>query len=91
MVDIDRLLTPHIAAKRLGLPEDRSGVRQINRLIQAGKLKAENHGTGKQRPRWRIRESALAEYMRGVTEAPERKDVPEVRFLRQERRDRLHR
>lgn len=86
----DPLLTPRTAAKRLGLPDNRSGVRQVNRLIDAKRLRAENHGAGSQRPRWRIRESALQEYLRSVTAAPEQKDDSEVHFLRQERRDRLH-
>ena len=48
-------------ARILGL-NDETGRRRVRRLINAGKLRGEDHGTGEQ-PYWMIPETALRDYL----------------------------
>ena len=89
----DRSLSTDQVAKRIGL-DGRAGQRQVVRLIEAGKLPAVNVSSGDQRPRWKVRESAVAEWIAshgafsGGDEAEPKEKRPAGNFLRQERRER---
>ncbi|MFF4403635.1 helix-turn-helix domain-containing protein [Streptomyces sp. NPDC001404] len=58
-------LTTGQAAKRIG-----STPQHVRRLITAGRLNAINIAKGDGRPRFRIAESAVVEYLRGAQVAP---------------------
>lgn len=55
---IEKTFTPPALAKLWGVHSDK-----IRRWIEAGKLSASNLGEGESRPRWRITESAAAEFL----------------------------
>ena len=56
-----RLLTVAQVARIMGL-DDPNGRRRVRRLIKAKKIRAEDHGTGRQ-PYWLIPETALRDYL----------------------------
>ncbi len=54
----DRLYSPPQAQKTFGIPAD-----TLRRLIAAGKLPAVNVSIGSEKPRWKVRESDLREFL----------------------------
>ena len=67
----DRLLTTRQVAAKLGY-QGRAGVHRVQRLIAAGRLRAENHGVGALRPRWMVRESELKRFRSDVQDGNQR-------------------
>ena len=63
-----RLLTVATAARIIGL-EGEVGRRHVRRLIRAGKIRGEDHGTGLA-PRWLIPATALRDYLISVGRIP---------------------
>ncbi|MBG95068.1 MAG: hypothetical protein CL793_07430 [Chloroflexi bacterium] len=60
--ETNRLLTVTQVAREIGINDD-NGRRRVRRLIRAGKLQAEDHGTGDQ-AYWLIDEGSLKRYLR---------------------------
>ena len=89
--ETDKLLSTRKVAQRLGYEGD-AGLHRVQRLIDAGKLRAENHSTGDKRPQWMVRESVVRAFLEAVATESEAR-IEEKRstgnFLRQERRERL--
>ena len=61
IVHKEKLLTVAQASRTLGF-SGQSGHRRVRRLILSGKLRAEDHGTGKNHF-WMVTESAIADYL----------------------------
>lgn len=57
----EKLFTVAQASRALGF-DGKPGHRRVRRLILSGKLRAEDHGTGKNHF-WMVTEAALAEYL----------------------------
>jgi excisionase family DNA binding protein len=62
---VAELLNIPLAARRLGIGED-----AVLAHIRAGRLRAVNVGAGPVRPRWRITEEALEQFVASRTSAP---------------------